>query len=311
VSPSRRRAVAAASWLGLAVAACTTPTPTGAIPDASADTAQGVIGTAGGTLSTPDGVLTLAVPPGAVDRDVLFTVGPTPAPLLGAVGAVFEMGPAGTQFAVPATVTIRYTDAERGDAAASDLLVATVVAGLWQPLSSERVDTAARSVAAQTPHLSPFALVTSAALVTPDAGGCAADNAPVGSCSSPPHPLCAGAPGSVLYSCSDDGNDAGYMALCCPPAEAGGPADGSVIPEGAADGDGDGNAIEELPAPADAGDAAAACTTEEVPSGTCAAPVQPLCSDLSGAAPASCIDNPAGAGFTAVCCPTGDAGGGG
>jgi hypothetical protein len=301
VSPSRRRAVAAVSLFGLAFAACTTPTPTGAIPDATADTAQAVIGTAGGTLSTPDGVLTLAVPRGAVDRDVLFTVGPTPAPLLGALGLTFEIGPAGTQFAVPATVTLRYADGERGDAAASDLLVATVVAGLWQPLPSEHVDATARSVSAQTPHLSPFALVTSAALVTPDAGGCAADNAPVGSCASPPRPLCAGAPGSVLYSCSDDG-DAGYMALCCPRAEAGGPADGSVFPEATAD------AIEELPPPTDAGDAANACTTEEVPSGTCAAPVRPLCSDLSGTAPGSCIDNPAGAGFTAVCCPIGDAG---
>jgi hypothetical protein len=304
VSPSRRRAVAAVSPFGLAFAACTTPTPRGTIPDATADTAQAVIGTAGGTLSTPDGVLTLTVPRGAVDRDVLFTVGPTPAPLLGALGATFEVGPARTQFAVPATVSLRYTDGERGDAAASDLLVATVVAGLWQPLPAEHVDTAARSVSAQTPHLSPFALVTSAALVTPDAGGCAADNAPVGSCASPPRPLCAGAPGSVLYSCSDDG-DGGYMALCCPPAEAGGPADGSVLPEATAD------AIEEGLPPTDAGDAANACTTEEVPSGTCAAPGLPLCSDLSGTAPGSCIDNPAGAGFTAVCCPIADAGEGG
>jgi hypothetical protein len=310
VTLSRRRTVAAASLLAPAVAACTTPTPTGTIPDATANTAQGVIGAAGGTLSTPDGVLTLAIPRGAVDRDVLFTVGPTPAPLVGAVGPVFEIGPAGTQFATAATVTIRYADGEQGDAAASDLLVATVVAGLWQPLSSEHVDPAARSVSAQTPHLSPFALVTSATLVTPDAGGCATDNAPIGSCASPPRPLCARAPGSVLYSCSDDADDAGYMALCCPPAEAGGPTDGSVLPEATPDGD----ATEELPPPTDAGDAAAGCTTEEVPSGACAAPVQPLCSDLSGTAPVSCIDNPAGAGFTAVCCPVpdgGDAGEGG
>jgi hypothetical protein len=311
VSNSRRwrRVAAAASSLCVALAACASPTSTGSIPDATADTAQKVIGAGGGTLSTPDGVLTLTVPSGAVDHDVLFTVGPTPPPLVGTVGGAFEVGPAGTRFAVPATVTIRYTTGELGDAAASDLLVATVVAGLWVPLSSDSVDGAARTASGQTPHLSPFALVTSAAVITPDAGGCVVDNGPVGNCSSPPHPLCSAAPGSVLYSCSNDG-DAGYAALCCPPSEAGGPLDGSVLPDATGDGNVDGNAIEESPPPTDASDAATACTTEEVPSGTCAAPDQPLCSDLSGTVAASCIDNPAGTGFTAVCCPSGAGEGG-
>jgi hypothetical protein len=310
VSTSRwwRRGAAATSPLWLALAACASPTSASPIPDATTDTAQKVIGAGGGTLSTPDGVLTLTVPGGAVDHDVLFTVGPTTPPLVGTVGGAFEVGPAGTRFAVPATVTIRYTTGELGDAAASDLLVATVVAGLWVPLSSDSVDGNAHAASGQTPHLSPFALVTSAAIITPDAGGCVADNAPTGSCSSPPHALCAAAPGSVLYSCSNDG-DAGYAALCCPPVEAGGPVDGSSPLDATVDATAD--AVEE--APIEDGDAASACTTEENPNGSCAAPAQPLCADLSGTAPASCVDNPAGVGFTAVCCPTdgGDASEGG
>jgi hypothetical protein len=245
----------------LSVFACTVVNNAGPVPAASADTAQAVIGVGGGTVSTPDGVLTLRVPAGAVDHAVEVTVGPTAPPLAGVVGAAFEIGPSGTQFAVPATVAIRYANGELGDASASDLLVATVAGGQWQALSALAIDPSSMTVSGATPHLSPYALVHAAALAPADAGG--------------------------------------------PPPDGGLPFD-AALP-------GDGSAADGQPdAPArDAAQEASACPTEEMGSGTCAVPPQPLCSDLPATMAVSCIDSPVGAGFTAVCCPAADGGDGG
>jgi hypothetical protein len=255
---------ALAASLVCGFAACTAVNNAGPVPPATPDTAQAVIGAGGGTLSTPDGVLTLSVPRGAVDHDVEFTVAPTAAPLPAAVGAAFEIGPSGTQFAVPATVAIRYSNDELGDATASDLLIATIAQGKWQPLSASAVDQGSMTVAGATPHLSPYALVRAAAVALSDAG--------------PP---------------AEGGT----------PGDAEPPADVAAADTGASD------------APADAAREAApdasGCTTEETTSGACAAPPQPLCSDLQATVAISCIDSPVGAGFMVVCCPVADGGDGG
>jgi hypothetical protein len=239
----------------LSALACTAVNNAGPVPAAIPDTARAIIGAGGGTLSTPDGVLTLRVPPGAVDHGVVFTVGPTAPPLAGVIGAAFEIGPSGTQLAVPAIVAIRYTSGELVDASTSDLVVATIAAGQWQPLVAPATDPGSMTVSGATPHLSPYALVHAAALPVADAGG--------------------------------------------PPSEGGIPFD-AALPGDSGAGDGS------LDSSSDATREASACTTEETPSGACAAPPQPLCSDLPGTVSVSCIDSPVGAGFTAVCCPAAD-----
>ncbi len=299
--PAWRLCALAASLGATAVSACSTVTSSPPVPDASANTAQAVIGASGGQLSTPDGVLTLVVPAGAVDHDVRFSVGPVPAPLPGAVGSAFEIGPGGTQFRTPATVTIRYAAGALVDASAADLLVATVTAGDWEALASAAIDAAAMTASGVTAHLSPFAVVHAAALTRPDAGGCTSDNASTGSCAAPARPLCSATPGTTLFSCSDVAGG-GYAATCCPPLDAGAPVDATLPPSDGAAAD----AGED--APQDALDAFAGCAVDEMTSGTCGAAGGGACADLPGTVVASCVDNPAGTGFTAVCCPPADAG---
>ena len=168
-----------ASALALALSACTvvhTPPPT---VETKPGTAQEVIGPSGGTLSTPDDTIALTVPRGALDHDVTFTVGPTTSPLAGALATVFEIGPLGTQFAQPAAIAIRYTDAELAGGGSSDLVVATVVEGRWQALDRGSLDPARSLVRGDTPHLSLFAIVHARDITLPtDAGrGDAADGA--------------------------------------------------------------------------------------------------------------------------------------
>jgi hypothetical protein len=302
-----------AGTLALAMPACTVVRSTaGSAVETRQNTAQAIVGPAGGTLSTPDAELTLIVPRAAVDHDVDFTVGPAAAPLPSAIGTAYEVGPLGTRFAVPAQVSIRYSAADLRDAAATDLVVATVVGGRWQALESRIVDPDASTVTGQTAHLSLFALVNSAAVGSSSTGGldggnCAADDSSRGTCANPVRALCANAPGTILVACSNE-PFGGYIARCCP-MDAGEATVDASLPTDArgtdvvSDSSSDSVAV--------SSDGGAVCVNDSAPTGTCSAPARPLCAAFPRLAVAACKNNPAGGGYAAVCCPVVDAGKGG
>ena len=122
-----------------------------------------LVGPSGGALSSSDGNLAVSIPPGALGADVTITTEPATAPATGAVGTVYEIGPTGTQFAMPVTLTLHYDAAELGSAAESSLRVATYAGGSWQLLPGAVVDKQAKTVSGVTTHLSPYAIVTEAA----------------------------------------------------------------------------------------------------------------------------------------------------
>ena len=145
------------------------------------------IGPAGGTIGASG--VTVTVPPGALSGDLDITIqlsgqtGPT-----GTVSPVFEIGPTGTSFALPVTVSFDYTDTELGGLSPSAFAVETTAASLgasWAPLTNIVVDVYAHTVSGQTMHLSPYALVNQEAGQggSPDAmsppldGGATADGA--------------------------------------------------------------------------------------------------------------------------------------
>ncbi|MDX2052481.1 MAG: hypothetical protein SFV15_08830 [Polyangiaceae bacterium] len=80
------------------------------------DDGVGTVGSAGGTVVSADGVLTLNVPAGALSADVMFTIRPvamadwstTMVGLAPVGGAVYAIEPEGTSFASPATLTWRF-----------------------------------------------------------------------------------------------------------------------------------------------------------------------------------------------------------
>src|SRR4029079_15729510 len=80
-------------------------------------------------------------------------------PAAGAVSTVYEIGPTGTQFAMPVRLTLHYTDGSLASTRASMLRVATFAGGSWQILSGAEVDTNARTVSGLTTHLSPYAII--------------------------------------------------------------------------------------------------------------------------------------------------------
>src|SRR5262245_4978001 len=117
-----------------------------------------IVGQGGGQAASTGGTARLVVPAGAVNADVPFTLQQVDPPGPGAVGPVFEIGPAGTMFKTPATLTFRYRQSDIGNADPFSLRVATYVRGAWQPQPST-VATGSSTVSAQITHLSPWALV--------------------------------------------------------------------------------------------------------------------------------------------------------
>ena len=208
-----------------------------------------LVGPSGGAVASSDGNLAVNIPAGALPADVTITTAPAEAPATGAVGTVYEIGPTGTQFAMPVTLTLHYDTVMLNGATESALRVATFAGGAWQLLPGAVVDKQAKTVSGVTTHLSPYAIVTEmvgktcatvqTAFGCTDTGSPAADagaGSGSGSGSGPATdgtgtraacevPTCAGAtnvcsqyPGASMDSCTDSAT--GYSAACCFPSDA-------------------------------------------------------------------------------------------
>lgn len=129
-------------------------------------TSANEIGPEGGTLVSTDGVVRIVVPAGALDQTVTFSIGPDPSAPGGHLGEAYDIGPSGTEFAIPAKVTFNYAGSEP----LGELRVATAEGRSWAALDGATVDEASNEVAGLTSHLSLFALV-SVAEGTGGAGG--------------------------------------------------------------------------------------------------------------------------------------------
>ncbi len=253
----------------------------------------------GGAVASSDGNLQVAVPAGAISGNVTITVAPAEAPAAGAVGSVYEIGPSGTQFAMPVTLTLHYASASLGGTSESSLRVATFAQGSWHLLPGAIVDTQAKTVSGVTTHLSPYAIVAEAngktcATVRMDStcttgGGNAAGGGSTGSCTAP---TCAGAsnvcgayPGATMDGCSD--NATGFTATCCFPTD--GPicfAAGSTTHCGGSTGTGNGAGSGGAPI----------CPAAP----TCADATTTACAAYPGATLQNCVDGADG--YTGSCC---------
>ena len=118
-----------------------------------------VVGPTGGMVASSDGALQVAIPAGALSSDVTVTIVPTPPPGSGSVGTVYEIGPTGTQFAIPVTLTFDYGATNVAGTDPSMLRVATYAGGSWEILSGASLDMQAQTVSGTTMHLSPYGIV--------------------------------------------------------------------------------------------------------------------------------------------------------
>lgn len=125
----------------------------------------GQVGPAGGTLTLAGGKVRVVVPAGAVTAPVTLTATPRsgafPAAPSGwrVVGQVYDLGPDGTTFAQPVTVTMPYDRAALPVwSMTGDLGILRLSGGQWNGLSDLSVDLAAGTISGKTGGFSGFGI---------------------------------------------------------------------------------------------------------------------------------------------------------
>lgn len=151
------------SWLVACKKEATTPQPTPApvtpfpteigTPVGTAVTQD--IGTAGGTITSPDGRVTLTIPAGALSSTTPISIQPieNTAPL--GIGLSYDFLPNGQQFAKPVTVTLHYSNDELSGTAPELLEFGFQNNNnVWQGKGNLQVNKTAQTITATTKHFS-------------------------------------------------------------------------------------------------------------------------------------------------------------
>src|SRR5690349_10862488 len=119
--------------------------------------ATAVIGPEGGELTSTDGLMTIEVPPGAVEEDTEFSIALRPdAPAELRLVEAYELAPHDLYFRAPVLVTLHYDPAALDGADESDLSMAVLdeESGQWALAVPSDVDTGAHQVTCERWHFS-------------------------------------------------------------------------------------------------------------------------------------------------------------
>jgi hypothetical protein len=122
-------------------------------PTGSATTA--IIGTNGGTLTTPDGVLTLTIPAGALASNVTISAQPITNTAPGGTGVAYRLEPEEQKFGKPVSITFKYKD-EDFDGSTPDLswIITQEKDGTWSGYPNTKLDLANKTLQVESTHFS-------------------------------------------------------------------------------------------------------------------------------------------------------------
>ena len=136
----------------------TTPNPLPTARGAAAGSAvTATIGASGGSLASADGRLALSVPAGALSSATALTIQPVTNLSWGGVGAAYRLGPDGTAFVKPVTLTFSLSDADLLAASLRGFSVCTQDSdGYWSWLPGVVRDDGRKSLSVPTTHLSDY-----------------------------------------------------------------------------------------------------------------------------------------------------------
>jgi hypothetical protein len=134
----------------------------------------GLVGATGGVVNTANGAVRVTVPAGALATATAITVTPDPNPpalpadsSVRVSGGSYILGPAGTNFTTPVTVTFKWDPATAPPwAQPGNFRIRHYTGGQWVTLPVSAVDPVARTVSAQVSSFSPFSLTAQLGNVT-------------------------------------------------------------------------------------------------------------------------------------------------
>ncbi len=113
------------------------------------------IGPEGGRLATPDGVVQLVLPAGAVTQPTTITIQPITNHTPNGIGKAYRFSPDGLQFDKPATLTFQYTDDQVTVNEAEGLKVAFQGEDkAWYNVAGVQVDTQQKRISVPMAHFS-------------------------------------------------------------------------------------------------------------------------------------------------------------
>jgi hypothetical protein len=142
-------------------------------------TTQFIVAAAGGQASTATGTFKVQVPPGALKVDGSITIQQVDPPAPGALGPVYDVGPTGTSFQRPVTLSFSFAGLSLAGVDPTTLHVATLSGGNWVPVTSA-VDRASSVVTGQITHLSPWTLIVYTDVVPPEPDASTGDDIDAG-----------------------------------------------------------------------------------------------------------------------------------
>lgn len=126
---------------------------------ASGQTTSSSIGSAGGTIQSADGNLTVVIPPGALSSNTTITIQPitNEGPL--GIGSAYRLEPEGIAFAEPVKLQFYYSEALLDGIPADFLWIITQASnGGWNAMLHGEVDTNTKTVSVHTNHFSDWTL---------------------------------------------------------------------------------------------------------------------------------------------------------
>lgn len=135
------------------------PTPVATAVGTPIGTAgSATLGAVGGTLSSPDGRVTLNVPAGALAADTVIGIQPITNHAHGGRGNAYRFTPDGQTFQTPVTLTFTYTDADLEGTVDQAMGAAYQSAdGLWHWLKNPVLNSGSKTVTVSTAHFTDYA----------------------------------------------------------------------------------------------------------------------------------------------------------
>jgi hypothetical protein len=119
------------------------------------DKASKGIGPAGGSLTSPDGKLTLTVPNGAVKENTSFSIQPITNTSASGIGTGYRLEPHDVKFITPLELSVRFDDNDLEGTVAEALALAYQDSeGAWHAPTASRLDMNAKTLTVSTTHFS-------------------------------------------------------------------------------------------------------------------------------------------------------------
>jgi hypothetical protein len=119
------------------------------------------IGPAGGSIASPDGRITVDVPPNAVSGPVDFSIQPITNLAHGGVGSAYRLEPSGQKFAPPIEVSFRFNAQDLKGYSPESLAIAYQdPTGVWQSFRTVNIDQASKTLTVSTTHFTDLSVWT-------------------------------------------------------------------------------------------------------------------------------------------------------